>query len=332
MEVGAESLYLKTVQGKKQSGCTDALLVMPAFTAWLVWPAIVALPVVLTHHDLYRSVFPAEWYDLAANPALLASPSPLGLSLGLLAVVVGQVAIILYHSLHVSGSFGPTTPVQRAGPPSYGKTFFQAMVEHLSQPEGFVMLGSYLCLYWMLNLMPATYYSFEGGIDWVAVALQLLLQDVVQYLMHLGEHKVSAAVYRVSHKPHHRFTNPKLFDAFNGSPTDTLLMILLPLLVTSRVVHCNVWSYMAFGSLYANWLCLIHSEFEHPWDWLFRKVGFGTAADHHIHHKLFVKNYGHLFMYADWLFGTYKDAGTLGLFSLSGPSPAADADKKQKAT
>ena len=33
--------------------------------------------------------------------------------------------------------------------------------------------------------------------------------------------------YRKSHKPHHRFTNPKLFDAFNGSPADTFCMILV---------------------------------------------------------------------------------------------------------
>ena len=83
------------------------------------------------------------------------------------------------------------------------------------------MLGGYLSGYWMLGLMPTSYYKFTGGIDWVAVAIQLLLQDVVQYLMHFGEHKISFALYRLSHKPHHRFTNPKLFDAFNGSVSPT---------------------------------------------------------------------------------------------------------------
>ena len=36
---------------------------------------------------------------------------------------------------------------------------------------------------------------------------------------------------------------------------------------------------MAFGSLYANWLTLIHAEFTHPWDRYFRYIGFGTAGD-----------------------------------------------------
>jgi len=173
--------------------------------------------------------------------------------------------MLAYHWLHVQRqAFGPVSGVQRSGPAPHA--FWHAMVEHLSQPEGFVMLGLYLAGTWMLRLMPASYYEFEGGIDWRAVAAQLLLQDVIQFAMHLGEHKVDDLLgtklwfYKKSHKPHHRFTNPKLFDAFNGSPADTFFMILVPLFATAHCVHCNVWSYMAFGSLYANWLCLIHSE------------------------------------------------------------------------
>lgn len=32
----------------------------------------------------------------------------------------------------------------------------------------------------------------------------------------------------------------------------------------------------------------------------------GTPADHHVHHRLFVYNYGHIFMYWDRLLGTYR--------------------------
>jgi lathosterol oxidase len=72
---------------------------------------------------------------------------------------------------------------------------------------------------------------------------------------------------------------------------------------------------MAFGSLYANWLTLIHSEYSHPWDSTFRFLGFGTAADHHVHHKMFVFNYGHLFMYWDRIFGTYKNPSVVPVFN-----------------
>lgn len=269
-----------------------------------------ALPLVLTASDTYKTVFPYEWYAVELHTS---RPSPLGLSLGILAVVVGQFFMLIYHALHVQGHFGPLIPVQKVGPAPHN--FTKAMLEHLSQPEGFVMLGAYLCGTWMFNLMPKSYYSFEGGIDWIAVLLQLLLQDFVQYCMHYGEHKIHAKIYMYSHKPHHRFTNPKLFDAFNGSPADTFCMILVPLYFTACTIHTNVWSYMTFGTLYANWLCLIHSEIVHPWDFLFRRIGFGTAADHHIHHKFFTSNYGHLFMYADMVFGTYKDPAVAEVFS-----------------
>ena len=85
--------------------------------------------------------------------------------------------------------------------------------------------------------------------------------------------------------------------------------------MTARCVDANVWSYMAFGSLYANWLTLIHAEYKHPWDSAFRAIGFGTAADHHVHHKTFVSNYGHLFMYWDRVMGTYKDPANVAEFN-----------------
>ena len=124
--------------------------------------------------DLYSTVFRKEWYDPAFHQE--GWPSPLGLSLGIGAVIVGQVFLLVYHWLHVKGRcFGPVVGVQKAGPAPHD--FLRAMREHLSQPEGFVMLGGYLCGTWMLRLMPVSYYSFEGGIDWAAVAMQLLLQD-----------------------------------------------------------------------------------------------------------------------------------------------------------
>ncbi|RYH27215.1 fatty acid hydroxylase family protein [archaeon] len=276
----------------------------------LLWPSIIVLPLVLTHNDLYKRVFSSEWYDTQAVDYWYRSdrtwPSPLGLSLGLLAVTIGQICTLIYFILWKNGSLGlQHTAVQKSGAPEY--VLWEGLAVHLAQPEGFLMLGGYLTGTWMLGLMPSSYYSFSGGINVFHVMAQLLITDFIQYVMHKLEHDVSPKFYQLSHKPHHRFTNPKLFDAFNGSPTDTFCMILIPLAITARLVPANVWSYMAFGSLYANWLTLIHSEYKHPWDDFFRALGFGTAADHHVHHKLFIYNFGHLFMYWDKLLNTYKD-------------------------
>jgi sterol desaturase/sphingolipid hydroxylase (fatty acid hydroxylase superfamily) len=199
--------------------------------------------------------------------------------------------------------------------------YAEGAATHLSQPEGFVLIGGYLSLTWLLRLMPHAYYGFEGGINWAKVMGCLMLQDCLQYGMHRLEHKAHPKIYKESHEPHHRFTNPRLFDAFNGSLPDTLIMIVGPLYATANLIHCNVWTYMAFGSVYANWLCLIHSETHHFWDPLFDLLKFGTAADHHVHHKLFTSNYGHLFMYWDMACRTYKSPRNVRQFVPNGKPP-----------
>ena len=161
----------------------------------------------------------------------------------------------------------------------------------MSQLEGFVLLGAYLTGTWMLGLMPASYYTFDhsdgvhGSIQWPLVAASLILQDAFQYAMHRLEHV--PVLYKYTHKPHHKFTNPSWFDAFNGSVSDTVCMILIPLYLSTAVclTSANVWTYMAFGSSYAAWLTMIHTEVVLPWDGIFRRLGLGTAGDHHVHHK-----------------------------------------------
>eukprot|EP00755_Sulcionema_specki_P012383 Sspe_Gene.51268::Locus_28478_Transcript_1_1_Confidence_1.000_Length_1097::g.51268::m.51268/K00227/SC5DL, ERG3; Delta7-sterol 5-desaturase len=258
-----------------------------------VWSAMVTVPAVLTAGDLYTYVFPDVWLEW----------SPLGLCLGLFAVVVSQLAVIAYHwARHSSRLTAPDS--HHVDVPQY--SFREGVLSHVLQPEGILLLGTYLTLTWIGGVMPPSYYSFQGGIEWGLVLSQLLCTDLVQTALHLVEHKASMSLYRASHKPHHRFVNPRLFDAFNGSVTDTVLMILIPLVITAQMIHANVWSYMTFGALYSGWLTLIHSEWPHPWEPLFRRVGFGTSADHHVHHAAFVYNYGHIFMYWDKLAGTYR--------------------------
>lgn len=279
------------------------------WTLCIVWPLMSALPLLLTATDTpthYSNVFPSQWYSYDEE---IDSPKPLGLTLGILAVAVGHVFLLplfyLYRRGFLTGGTKPP-PIQRSGDRPY--LFSEGLQTHLSQPEGFILLSLYLCITWMFNLMPSSYYSFEGGIQWTRVFQCLVLQDGLQYVMHRLEHCISPEFYKKSHKPHHRFTNPRLFDAFNGSMADTICMILIPLFSTANIVRdANVWTYMAFGSMYANWLVLIHSEFVFPWDGLFRRVGFGTPGDHHVHHKVFKYNYGHLFMWFDYLGGTYRD-------------------------
>mmetsp|Transcript_19048 Transcript_19048/g.47120 ORF Transcript_19048/g.47120 Transcript_19048/m.47120 type:complete len:315 (+) Transcript_19048:135-1079(+) len=283
-------------------------MILPWISA-LVWPCMLAVPLAMTTPGSplhYTEIFHKHWYeyDPLEDKEL---PKPLGLSLGLLAVAVGQVLMLCVFGGFKFGYFTmgqEPLSIQSKGARPY--VFSEGVMTHLAQPEGFVLLFLYLAGTWMGKLMPNSYYSFEGGIEWVKVFGCLVAQDGIQYTMHRLEHDVSPAFYKYSHKPHHKFTNPRLFDAFNGSVLDTICMILLPLYATANIVHCNVWTYMAFGSMYANWLTLIHSEYTFPWDNIFHVFGFGTPADHHVHHAFFKYNYGHLFMWFDQLGNTYK--------------------------
>jgi len=269
----------------------------------------VSLPLLLSSNrspTSYKKIFPADWYNY--DPDSTDRPKPLGLILGIVAVVIGQISVVLYFYLYKSGHFTFGVEPTKIQKKESDYVFSEALKSHLFQPEGFVLLGLYLSSTWMFHLMPNSYYSFEGSIQWREAFLCLVLQDGFQYTMHRLEHALSPTLYKLSHKPHHRFINPKMFDAFHGSMADTILMILTPLYLTANVMRtCNVWTYMTFGSLYASWLTLIHSELVLPWDGLFRRLGFGTPADHHVHHSIFKYNYGHLFMWFDNLCGTYRD-------------------------
>lgn len=278
----------------------------------LVWPLMISLPLILTSSLSpinYEELFESSWYEydyLSGD-----RPKVLGLCLGIGCVFIGQVFVIIYFYLH-KYCFYSNMKLQQSSPPSVQVKgapiydFFEGLRTHLSSPGGIVLLALYLGGTWMCRLMPPAYYSFEGSIDYKKVLMCLITQDGIQYMMHRLEHSVSPTFYQFSHKPHHKFHNPRIFDAFNGSVPDTAFMILLPLYVTALIHNtCNVWTYMAFGSFYANWLTLIHSEYPLPWDKFFRLVGFGTPGDHHVHHKIFKYNYGHLFMWYDRAFGTY---------------------------
>lgn len=293
-----------------------------------IWPFMLFLPLLLNHTTKfhYSALFPRTWYTIYGKNWLDKSIEeggvwewgtelyggakplrhPLGLTLGISAVAIGHFFLLIYFRLHQQQLLGPTTPVQSRGAAPY--VYSEALKNHLAQPGGFFLLGMYLATTWVFDLLPPSYYSFAGGIQYADVARCLVCQDFVQFVMHRLEHVVHPKVYRYSHKPHHKFTNPKLFDAYDGSVTDTAIMILVPLFVTAHVVRsCNVWTYMAFGSSYANWLTLIHSEVTFPWEPAFRSLGLGTAADHHVHHKFFYYNFGHLFMWFDWAAGTYRN-------------------------
>lgn len=85
--------------------------------------------------------------------------------------------------MYVYRTWCKPTPIQVAGARPYD--FTEALRSHVSEPGGFALLVAYLCGTWMFNLMPASYYSFEGGVQPMKVLAQLLIQ--VRFAVRLAE-------------------------------------------------------------------------------------------------------------------------------------------------
>ena len=241
-----------------------------------------------------------------------------GLLFGFLAVVVGQVAVFTYHSIQFMTSSFIETIIQSNEFIKNSETIINRnrsgidnFKNNFQRPEGFLTLVLYLGVAWILEQLPSSYYSFDGKVNWLGVIVQLLVSDFFIYMFHLSEHKVTFVYKCLSkHYMHHQVDNPTLFDAFRGDMLDTFYMILIPLHLTTMIVPMmfvpNVWTYMAFGSVFAAHLVLIHSSYQHSWDFVFYKLGIVTPAFHHIHHTHRKFNYGHIFQYWDYVFGTHK--------------------------
>ena len=225
----------------------------------------------------------------------------IGLCFGIGSVLVGQFALISYIWWYTESYHHHARKY----------VFAHAVLTHLSQIEGILLLGGYLSVSWYGGWLPSSYYVLDGSIQWSSVVTQLIVQDAGQYVMHRIEHYWKP-LYRIGHQYHHKHIHPQWFNAFEGSCIDTCFMILVPLVITSQVVReINTSTYIAFGTVYSVSLVLIHSDFLHPWEPLFQKCLIGTSKDHQLHHKYFHCNYGHLFMWWDVLCGTYMRRDTV---------------------
>jgi len=219
----------------------------------------------------------------------------------------GQVAVVAYHATrHFGGWFARGAHQPNKLKPATPRSFFWLVVGHFAKPSAFALMGAYLTVTFLLGWMPRAYYDVDARVDWLHVLLQVAAVDMFTVINHIAEHALPA-LYVPSHKAHHRFIAPVLFNAFDGTNADTTLLILLPLFCTMRLlpmVHC--WSYIAFGVTFSTHLCLIHSEWPHPWEPIGDALAVYSSRDHQAHHKFFNVNYAHFFKTWDRLAGTYR--------------------------
>lgn len=155
-------------------------------------------------------------------------PSPFGLMCGLGSVAIAQGLLVIYQRNRRISEFEEAKEQSiQLKQLSYKNSFVQDVFKHVKRVE-LLLLVPYLSLTWMFNLMPASYYNVSAPPSALDVLTQLLLVDFFTYTFHVVLHTVSN-LYVVSHKAHHKFTNPQLFNAFDATVVDTIFLILFPL-------------------------------------------------------------------------------------------------------
>lgn len=149
-----------------------------------------------------------------------------------------------------------------------------------------------------LGVLPETVRTQGGGLSATDVVSLLVLQDFLQYLVHVAEHKANCA----SHRIHHTRTHPKTADAFHAGLLDIALQLFSPLFVSIWCVRPTQESLTAFGALYALWLQWIHDDCAASLKC--RSRFMVTPFYHRTHHAHPTKNFGHFLTVWDVAFGT----------------------------
>ena len=141
----------------------------------------------------------------------------------------------------------------------------------------------------------------------IALLLHFLVFDSAMWCIHFVQHRWRWLYYN-THAIHHTIKSPTMIVALTGYLPDTCLLIIVPLHITVAVVPGgNFATVFVFAILSLFHLHCIHSEFEHKWDNLFRKLGIVNSWDHHVHHVKPRMNLAHFFTGIDRIMGTYQD-------------------------
>mmetsp|Transcript_414 Transcript_414/g.784 ORF Transcript_414/g.784 Transcript_414/m.784 type:complete len:230 (-) Transcript_414:118-807(-) len=199
----------------------------------------------------------------------------------------------------------------------------------LFRPEGITSVVVYMftCLSASLLMptqcgwiVPKSIQTLTLTIHFGSLFMHFIVFDSVMWCIHYLQHHWRWLYYN-THAIHHTIKSPTIIVALTGYVPDTFLLILIPLHITVSIVpHGNFLTVFVFSIVSLFHLHCIHSEFQHVWDPIFRKLGIVNSWDHHVHHLRPRKNLAHFFVALDIIMGTYQDPRELSSLQLSNDS------------
>eukprot|EP00747_Dinoflagellata_sp_TGD_P090725 gnl/TRDRNA2_/TRDRNA2_164802_c1_seq2.p1 gnl/TRDRNA2_/TRDRNA2_164802_c1~~gnl/TRDRNA2_/TRDRNA2_164802_c1_seq2.p1 ORF type:complete len:300 (+),score=50.24 gnl/TRDRNA2_/TRDRNA2_164802_c1_seq2:73-972(+) len=210
----------------------------------------------------------------------------------------------------------------------------QDWIRAISRPEGISAVVGYMMIILVtgpilgiVDMVPTAVKDLTPVLKPLVVAAYFLVFDLSMWMIHYCQHNIPK-LYYYTHSVHHTIHSPTIILALTGYLPDTCLLIIAPLHFTLCVVpKGNFFSIFVFAALSLWHLHMIHSEFEHGWDQMFRRLGLVNSMDHHVHHLRPKRNLAHFFVFYDKMFGTYVDP--MSLHQIKEGLRLREDDKKQ---
>ena len=149
----------------------------------------------------------------------------------------------------------------------------------------------------------------------VSFCFEIIL-DFFRYWVHRLLH-LNKGLYRMTHKIHHKYTNPVSINAYHFSPFDLIASISIPMILTILILPYNlslfefmmISVYKQYTELAGHSGKMLSPASSFPQCiWLPRLLNIELyAEDHDSHHKLSNCNFAKRFSLWDKIFGTYNN-------------------------
>jgi lathosterol oxidase len=150
-----------------------------------------------------------------------------------------------------------------------------------------------------------TYFTMEEIGGWKAhVATMLLYFTLVEigiYWMHRKLH-TNKTLYKYIHLKHHAYNKPETLTPWCSiafHPVDGIMQAS-PYVMVMFICPCHYLTHFGLLFFTAIWATYIHDSM----DW---NIGPIMGSKYHtVHHTHYIYNYGQVFIFCDWIFGTLK--------------------------
>lgn len=162
---------------------------------------------------------------------------------------------------------------------------------------GLCFAGCVLAMFGALGGLPVEM-DDHGLVSLYNLVCMAVLQDGIQFAIHVGEHRCHLR----SHNIHHKNVHPCSLNAFQTGWVDAIVQLIVPLGVTLWAIRPNKTTAGVFGAWYSLWLQWIHAD--DPASLKLHSRVFVTPAFHRRHHTHPYTNLGHVLVCWDQLTGT----------------------------